>query len=291
MSAAPSLATAPQASPQRVFPRHPINVPLDVIILRSGIPDSLPGRCTDLSEGGVGAVVAGELTTGQPIGVELRLPNVGLPVRARALVRYHDQLRCGLQFVGLSAEQCSMIRYWAYRNAPAPIVSCNLATPAPSADPVQAVAPPDPERSERRIRVHRRRFYALLLAILMLGVFGWWEWQRAWHELEAQGSAVLETPPGSPLRVSSETMEQRILHKVDPVYPEAARVAGTQGIVILDVIVAPDGTVKHLRPVSGPDLLARSALDAVQFWRFEPYRSAGVAVDVETTITVEFQLN
>jgi TonB family protein len=37
--------------------------------------------------------------------------------------------------------------------------------------------------------------------------------------------------------------------------------------------------------------LARSALDAVQFWRFEPYRSAGVAVDVETTITVEFQLN
>jgi protein TonB len=86
-------------------------------------------------------------------------------------------------------------------------------------------------------------------------------------------------------------MEQRILHKVDPVYPEAARVAGTQGIVILDVIVAPDGTVKHLRPVSGPDLLARSALDAVQFWRFEPYRSAGVAVDVETTITVEFQLN
>jgi TonB family protein len=266
-------------------------VPLDVIILRSGIPDSLPGRCTDLSEGGVGAVVAGDLTMGQQIGVELRLPNVGVPVRTRALVRYHDQLRCGLQFVGLSLEHCSMIRYWAYQNAPAPIVSRNEAEPAPSAALVEAVAAPDPERRERRIRVHRQWFYALLLAILLLGVFGWWEWQRAWHELEAQSSTVIETKPGSPVRVPSETMEQLILHKVEPIYPEAARVAGTQGVVILDVVVAPDGTVKHLRPVSGPDLLARSAQDAVQFWRFEPYRSAGVAVEVETTIAVDFQLN
>jgi TonB family protein len=291
MSAAPSLAPASQAPTRRVFPRHPINVPLDVIILRSGIPDSLPGRCTDLSEGGVGAIVAGELGAGQQVGVELRLPNVGVPVRARAQVRYHDQFRCGLQFVALTPEQSSMIRYWAYQNAPAPIVSRNQAKPAPSDDPVKIVAVPAPERHERRVRVHRRRFYALLLAILLLGVFGWWEWQKAWHELEAQSSAVIETPPGSPVRVSSETMEQRILHKVDPVYPEAARVAGTQGVVILDVIVAPDGTIKHLRPVSGPDLLARSAQDAVQFWRFEPYRSAGVAVEVETTIAVDFQLN
>ena len=290
MSAASSLAPAPQAPSRRVFPRHPINVPLDVIILRSGIPDSLPGRCTDLSESGVGAVVAGELTTGQPVAVELRLPNVGPPIRARALVRYHDRLRCGLQLVGLSPEQGSMIRYWAYRNAPPPVVSRHEAKPAPSADPVAAVAAPDPERRERRVRVHRRRFYALLLAILLLGVFGWWEWQRAWHELETQASTVIETQPGSPVRVSSETMEHRILHKVDPVYPEAARMAGTQGVVILDVIVAPDGTVKHLRPESGPDLLARSALDAVQFWRFEPYRSAGVALEVETTIVVDFQL-
>lgn len=291
MSAAPSLAPASQALSRRVFARHPINVPLDVIVLRSGIPDSLPGRCTDLSESGVGAVVAGELGAGQQIGVELRLPNVGVPVRARALVRYHDQFRCGLQFVGLSQEQASMIRYWAYRNAPAPILIRKEATPAPSSDPVAAVAAPDPERRQRIVRVHRRRFYALLLAILLLGVFGWWEWQRAWHELDVEASAVRDTQTGSPVRVSSEAMEQRILHKVDPIYPEEARVAGTQGVVILDVIVAPDGTVKHLRPVSGPGILARSAQDAVRFWRFEPYRSAGVAVEVETTIAVDFQLN
>ena len=76
MSAAPSPAF--EETPQRRFPRHPINVPLDLIALRSGVPENLPGRCTDISEGGVGAVVAGELAAGQQVAVELRLPNVGV---------------------------------------------------------------------------------------------------------------------------------------------------------------------------------------------------------------------
>src|SRR6202795_5383749 len=102
---------------ERGFPRHPVNVTLDLIALRSGAPENFPGRCTDISEAGVGAVVAGELTAGQQVAVELRLPNVGVPVRARALVRYQSRLRCGLEFVGLSVEQREMIRYWVYRSA------------------------------------------------------------------------------------------------------------------------------------------------------------------------------
>src|SRR5512146_215272 len=102
--AAPSLAPALDSASRRRFFRHSISVPLDVIALRSGIPNNLPGRCIDLSEAGIGAIVSGELVPGQPVAIELRLPNVGLPVRARAQVRYEDRLRCGLQFVGLSAE-------------------------------------------------------------------------------------------------------------------------------------------------------------------------------------------
>ena len=99
MSAAKALAF--EDRPRRVFFRHPINVPLDLIALRSGVPENLPGRCTDISETGVGAVVAGELAAGQQIAVELRLPNVGVPVKVRALVRYQSRLRCG--FVARSA--------------------------------------------------------------------------------------------------------------------------------------------------------------------------------------------
>ena len=86
----------------------------------------VPGRCTDVSEAGVGAVVAGEMCVGQQVAVELRLPNVGVPVRARALVRYQSRLRCGLQFVGLSVDQREMIRYWVHRSAAEPVHSLDL---------------------------------------------------------------------------------------------------------------------------------------------------------------------
>src|SRR6266852_5806126 len=106
---------------ERGFNRRPINVPLDLIALRSGVPDNLPGRCTDSSEAGVGAVVAGELAAGLQVAVELRLPNVGVPVRARALVRYQSQLRYGLEFTELEVEQQTMIRYPFYRSASPPV--------------------------------------------------------------------------------------------------------------------------------------------------------------------------
>src|SRR5271154_1762866 len=98
MSAATAMAL--EKAPRRVVSRKPINVPLDLIALRSGVPENLPGRCTDLGEGGVGAVVAGELSPGQQVAIELRLPNVGLPPRARGLVRHQKRLHCGLGVFG-----------------------------------------------------------------------------------------------------------------------------------------------------------------------------------------------
>ncbi|HEX7422621.1 MAG TPA: TonB family protein [Terriglobales bacterium] len=281
MSAAPSPAF--EETPRRVFPRHPINVPLDLIALRSGVPENLPGRCTDLSEAGVGAVVAGELAADQQVAVELRLPNVGVPVRARALVRYQSRLRCGLEFVGLSAEQREMIRYWVYRSASQPVDFKEVkGGPAKTEAPV--VVAEQAAKPRRRIRIGRRGFYVLFACLLALAGLGWW--QRSWNELEAQ-APVAE----SGLRVSPETMDKRIVTKVEPVYPEAARKAGMQGLVVLDAVIAPDGNVKRLRPVSGPDLLVQSATEAVQSWKFEPYLSSGKAVEVETTIAVEFRLN
>src|SRR6266849_6545537 len=210
MSAATALAF--EETPRRVFPRHPSNVSLDVIALRSGVPDNLPGRCMDLCEAGVGAVVAGELTAGQQVAVELRLPNVGVPVRARALVRYQSRLRCGLEFVGLAVEQRETIRYWVYRSASQPADSNDLneekssrssftkreenAELAEAGIPMVAAQPIS--RPMRSIRIGRSRFYLLFACLLMLAGFGWWQWQRSWNELETRVPVT-----GSGLRVSS----------------------------------------------------------------------------------------
>jgi TonB family protein len=284
MSAVPSPAL--EKKQRRAFPRQPVRVTLDVVVLRSGLPESLPGRCTDLSETGVGAIIAGQLLPDQHVAVELRLPNVGVPVRARALVRYQEKLRCGLQFVGLPLEQREMIRYWLYRAAAgrAQVSEKNQAPKAESATAAAVTA-----RRGRRIRVRLRRFYALAALMVSLAGLAWWQWQRSWNELEAQASFA--AGQGSPLRVSHEIMERRIVYKASPAYPEAARLTGKQGMVVLDALIGADGTVRRVLAVSGPDLLAQSAVDAVRSWKFEPYQAKGKPTEVETTIAVEFKLN
>lgn len=287
--AAPSLAPRFDSASRRRVLRHPVNTALDLIALQSGIPNTMPGRCTDLSESGLGVVVPGELIPGQPVAIELRLPNVGLPIRARALVRYQDRLHYGLQFVGLSLEQREMIRYWVAQLPPPPKETppekLEEAPPLPLPPTLEIV----PEKRVRRIRVRRRRFFLLLACMLAIAVFGWWEWQKAWNRLE-DSSIGTDARAGAPLRVAPEVMDQQILYKVDPVYPEAARKAGTQGLVVLDALIAPDGSVKRLRPIAGPEALAQAALEAVKNWKYTPYRSGGQAVEVETTVSVDFRL-
>jgi TonB family protein len=294
MSAAPSLVL--EKTQRREFPRRPVHVPLDVIALRFGVPENLPGRCTDLSETGVGAVIAGELVPDLQVAVELRLPNVGVPVRARARVRHQSRLRCGLEFVGLSVEQREMIRYWVSRtSAPVDIGDFKqeekIAATRMETETEAAVAAAVPATIRRRkIRVGQRGIYVLIACTLTLAGLGWWQWQRSWNELEAHAAGAESRMRGSPEAVSAETMSKRIVTKVAPVYPEAARSAGMEGLVVLDVVVAPDGSVERLRPISGADLLVQSATQAVQSWKFEPYLSSGKAVEVETTIAVEFRL-
>jgi TonB family protein len=297
MSAVPSPAFSQTF--RRAFPRHPISVAVDLTALRCGVPESLPGRCTDISESGLGAVVAGELFPGQQVAIELRLPHVGMPVRARALVRYQSQLHCGLELIGLSRDQREMIRYWLYQPAKNPVFS-KLSTEEEGDKTEEESAAEVLARSaltselaaeastlpRQTIRLGRRATYLLAISILALTALGWWQWQRSWRELESQTQV-----PNGGLHVSAETMGTRIVTKVDPIYPEVARRLGTQGLVVLDAVIAPDGSVKKLRPVSGPDVLVQSATAAVGSWKFEPYLSSGKPVEVETTIAVEFRLN
>jgi TonB family protein len=63
---------------------------------------------------------------------------------------------------------------------------------------------------------------------------------------------------------------RRAKSKVQPVYPELARKMNITGSVKVEVVVAPNGTVKEAKVVGGHPVLANAALDAVKKWRFEP---------------------
>ena len=103
---------------RRRIPRYSVAIPVDITVLRSGAPASIPGRSLDLGEGGVAAVLAAELQLGEWVAVEFLLPNAGQSLQTKAVVRHHNHLRCGFEFLGLSGDQRSMIRRWAGNSLP-----------------------------------------------------------------------------------------------------------------------------------------------------------------------------
>lgn len=115
-------------------------------------------------------------------------------------------------------------------------------------------------------------------------------------------------PPPMPGAGFSRLMEESrrrgtVAHAVGlrqqfPVYPASVRGSGFEGEVVLEGFVKTDGAVevlKVLAPVDPatmtllhPDL-ARSAVEAVGGWRYDPTRLGGVPVDTRIRIRVNFR--
>jgi protein TonB len=81
-----------------------------------------------------------------------------------------------------------------------------------------------------------------------------------------------------------------LIHRVEPVYPTLARQLGRAGRVELRAIIATDGTIQSLQVVSGDPLFYQSALEAVRQWRYRPTVLNGVAVEIDTFITVIYNM-
>ncbi|HEY6770228.1 MAG TPA: TonB family protein [Candidatus Sulfotelmatobacter sp.] len=130
---------------QRRTPRYEVHMPLDVMVLRSGIPDRVPGRSLNLSERGVGVVLAAELMAGEAVGLEMQLPDRAQPLRWRAIVRHQDKLHCGMEFAGLSEEEKSAIRYCTEK------MRAKRESAADAKPPLEIAArPEDPKKAEIR---------------------------------------------------------------------------------------------------------------------------------------------
>ncbi len=90
------------------------------------------------------------------------------------------------------------------------------------------------------------------------------------------------------LQVKQDSM--KIVSRVQPVYPKAAKEARVEGSVVIGTVISKDGVPEKLKVVSGPKDLQQSAIEAVSHWRWEPYLLNGEPVEVETTVTVEYSL-
>jgi periplasmic protein TonB len=93
-----------------------------------------------------------------------------------------------------------------------------------------------------------------------------------------------------PVTLSENLSQELLLDKVQPSYPEQALKAGLQGVVVLQAWIGRDGSIRDLKLVDGSLLLGQAAVKAVRQWRYKPYLRNGVAVEAETTVTVNFKL-
>jgi TonB family protein len=100
-----------------------------------------------------------------------------------------------------------------------------------------------------------------------------------------------DTPTPARIKVPGDVQAAKALHMVPPVYPPDARAKGVEGTVILDAIIAANGTVKELTAISGDSVLASAAITAVQQWVYGTTLLNGRPVEVETTISITFTLH
>ncbi len=271
----------------RSVPRYKLAVPLALTVLRSGIPNHIPGRTLEIGEGGMGVVPASELQVGESVRVEFLVPHVSSPVRATAVVRYQRERCFGLQFLRLPLDQQSIVRYWTRRQG-------EILWAAPEDEAIEAV-PEEPqvlpklEDPIRKSQIRRIAALAISIAVISAGL-AWQHWQQGWAELEAHLPARDAAAVQPQWKVPPDAMAQRIVYRVLPEYPEHARQAGVQGRVVLDTVVSRDGAVTQMKLVSGPSVLSQAAMDAVRWWRYEPYSVNGQPASVETTVAVDFRL-
>ena len=265
--------------------------PLEITVLRSGIPDTFPGRALNIGERGVAVVLAGELLPGETVGLELRISMVVEPLRTKAIVRYQDKLQCGLEFVGITPEQRAAIRDWVKeaKQRPQPRDSVALLLAKAARQNISGKESTIIGNPPARNRIGRVLLIGAAMLAIAAGVF-WWKWNRSWRQIEA-GVSSSETDSGEKpqTQVAADVMQKLLVHRVDPVYPAEARKRHLPGVIALDVVVGRDGSVVSMRPLNGPDVLAKAAMDALRWWKFEPFRLNGEPAVVQTTLAVEFK--
>lgn len=113
------------------------------------------------------------------------------------------------------------------------------------------------------------------------------------------GDAGRDPPTGiagarpGPYRPGSGVTPPRLIYKVQPKYPEAARAAAIQGAVELEIIVTAAGSVTNVTVLKVPSKemgFEAAATDAVLRWRFLPGSFRGTPVDVIAQIVVTFTI-
>jgi len=103
----------------RRFARYRTEIPVVVRVLGKDGYVRVHGRCFEINDSGLGAVVTSELTTGEMVSVEFSIPHVPDALLLRAVIRHRMGFLHGFEFVGILPDQREQIKTYCQTLQPA----------------------------------------------------------------------------------------------------------------------------------------------------------------------------
>jgi c-di-GMP-binding flagellar brake protein YcgR len=104
---------APMPAPgrrQRRHARYRAEFPVSLTILAGTGYQTLEAHCKDLSQAGIGLLVASELTQGEVFALKFSLPASDVQWEIRAVLRHRRGYHYGFEFISISRECGEAIR-------------------------------------------------------------------------------------------------------------------------------------------------------------------------------------
>ena len=89
---------------------------------------------------------------------------------------------------------------------------------------------------------------------------------------------------GGPTRTYGQAdNDRKLVTRVEPEYPDALKKLYIGGVVRVEVMVAPNGSVKSTKLLGGSPILGQSTMKAVKQWRYVP-----ATADETLMVKIEF---
>jgi protein TonB len=101
-------------------------------------------------------------------------------------------------------------------------------------------------------------------------------------------AAISGAAGGAPKRVTTNEAMSAVVTKVAPEYPPMAKQLKISGAVELEVVIAENGTVEVVTPISGNPVLTKPASEALKKWKFKPFQEDGAPVRAQAALKINF---
>ena len=117
--------------------------------------------------------------------------------------------------------------------------------------------------------------------------------QKSVQEPAGQPAATGPVAEGQEVELTPDVVKPELVNRVNPTYPNAARMKRVEGTVILSLLVSENGdvaNVKVLRGAGGSSGLNEAAVSSARKWKFRPAVKEGKRVRVWVTYPIVFKL-